>query len=93
MADFLAALHTGRSAASEIVPPSVYRIIFDHCAHVALIPGDEYGDGSAWCQRCGAFQIYETCAKCGNFECESLRLYGEGHCSEATGSPLSKAAA
>lgn len=41
------------------------------CGHSAYLPFDEFGDGSGWCQQCGAFHVYERCPDCGGLnECE-----------------------
>ena len=45
------------------------RVEFE-CGHVAFIWPDEYGDGSAWCQACGAFQCYDRCPECHGFDCD-----------------------
>ena len=42
---------------------AVWRVTFE-CGHVALILDEEHGDGSAWCQLCGAFKCYENVTGC-----------------------------
>lgn len=37
---------------------ATHEVMFE-CAHAAVLLDEEYGDGSAWCQRCGEIKVYE----------------------------------
>lgn len=43
----------------EATPRTSYRVHFE-CGHEAWILAEEYGDGSAWCQRCDDFKCYDV---------------------------------
>jgi len=41
------------------------------CGHEdAGVPRYAYGDGSAWCEACGEFQVYARCAECASLDCQ-----------------------
>jgi primosomal protein N' len=48
-------------------------LMFD-CGHFDSVLDDEYGDGSAWCQQCGGYAVYDRCRECGSLECEHTAI-------------------
>lgn len=60
---------------------AVCRVSFE-CGHIAHIFGEEYGDGSAWCQTCGEFQVYDRCAVCRSLDCEHPRRDPDASCDD-----------
>ena len=54
------------------------------CGHQNHVGRDEYGNGSAWCNACGSFQVYERCLTCHSLDCQAKagptlpRAWGHG---------------
>ena len=38
---------------------ATHAVVFE-CKHRAVLLDEEHGDGSAWCQQCGAFRCYDA---------------------------------
>lgn len=61
---------TGMRAKQGDSPGVRCPLVAFECGHNAYIWPDECGDGSAWCQTCGAFRCYARCEICGDIDCD-----------------------